>query len=103
MKRYLEKYIQKNLKRKIILMTRPHQTGKTTLAKMLSPHLHYFNYNSAEHRLSLLEKSWDRSKDIVIFDELYNMKNWKSWMKGIYDTEGIPPVLAVSDSAKLAV
>lgn len=101
MKRSLEKYIQKDLKRKIILMTGPRQTGKTTLAKMLSPHFDYFNYDSAEHRLSLLEKSWDRSRDIVIFDELHKMKNWKSWIKGIYDTEGIPPGLVVTGSAKL--
>jgi len=41
MKRYLEKYIQKDLKRKIVLLTGPRQTGKTTLAKMLSHHFDY--------------------------------------------------------------
>jgi hypothetical protein len=29
MNRYLEKYIQKDLKRKIVLLTGPRQTGKT--------------------------------------------------------------------------
>ncbi|MCK7509641.1 MAG: hypothetical protein MZV70_40090 [Desulfobacterales bacterium] len=38
-----------------------------------------------------MEKTWDRSRDLVIFDELHKMKNWKSWLKGIYDTERIPP------------
>lgn len=101
MKRYLEKYIQKDLKRKIVLLTGPRQTGKTTLAKMLSHHFDYFNYDDAEHRLSLMEKSWDRSKDLVIFDELHKLKNWKSWLKGIYDTEKIPPSIIVTGSAKL--
>jgi DNA helicase TIP49 (TBP-interacting protein) len=49
MKRYLEEYIRKDLKRKIILLTGPRQTGKTTLAKMLSHHFDYFNYDNAEH------------------------------------------------------
>ncbi len=29
------------------------------------------------------------------------MKNWKSWIKDIYDTEGIPPGLVVTGSANL--
>jgi predicted AAA+ superfamily ATPase len=101
MKRYLEKYIQSDLKRKIVLLTGPRQTGKTTLARMLTANFDYFNYDNAEHRISLLEKSWDRSRELVIFDELHKMKNWKSWLKGIYDTEKIPPSLIVTGSAKL--
>jgi uncharacterized protein len=101
MKRYLEKYIRKDLKRKIILLTGPRQTGKTTLSKMLDTSFDYFKYDNAEHRLSLMEKSWDRSRPLVIFDELHKMKNWKSWLKGIYDTEKIPPSLVVTGSAKL--
>ena len=101
MKRYLEKYIQKDLKRKIILITGPRQTGKTTLSKMLKDTYDYFNYDNAEDRLGLLEKSWDRSRELVIFDELHKLNNWKSWLKGIYDTERIPPAIVVTNSAKL--
>ena len=101
MKRYLTKYIQEDLAKKIVLLTGPRQTGKTTLSKMLKSDYDYFNFDSLEDRLSLQEKSWDRSKDLVIFDELHKLKNWKSWLKGIYDTEGIPPSLLVTGSAKL--
>ncbi|MBW6486007.1 MAG: ATP-binding protein, partial [Syntrophobacterales bacterium] len=103
MKRYLEEYIQKDLKRKIVLLTGPRQAGKTTLAKMLSNNFDYLNYDYAEHRLSLMDKSWDRSRELVIFDELHKLKNWKSWLKGIYDAEKIPPSLVVTGSAKLDV
>jgi uncharacterized protein len=103
MKRSIEDSIRKDLKRKIVLLTGPRQTGKTTLAKMLEKSFDYFNYDNPEHRLSLMEKSWDRAKPLVIFDELHKMKNWKSWLKGIYDTEVIPPSLIVTGSAKLDV
>ena len=101
MKRYLEKYILNDIDAKIVLLTGPRQTGKTTLSRMLRTDFDYFNYDNSEDRLSLLEKSWDRSKRLVIFDELHKLKNWKSWLKGIYDTEGIPPSIIVTGSAKL--
>lgn len=101
MKRYLEAPIKDDLGKKIILLTGPRQTGKTTLSKMLTSRFDYYNYDSTEDRISLLDKSWDRSKDLIIFDELHKHKNWKSWLKGIYDTEGIPPSLVVTGSAKL--
>ncbi|MEW6077875.1 MAG: ATP-binding protein [Thermodesulfobacteriota bacterium] len=101
MKRYLETYIKKDLPEKIILLTGPRQAGKTTLSRMLTDSFDYFNYDNAEHRADLLEKSWDRSKELIIFDELHKQKNWKSWLKGIFDTEGIPPSLLVTGSARL--
>ena len=101
MKRYLEKYIQEDLDKKIILLTGPRQTGKTTLSKMLKKTFDYFNFDNMNDRLSLQEKSWDRSKPLVVFDELHKLKNWKSWLKGVYDTEGIPPAMLVTGSAKL--
>jgi len=99
--RYLTPHIRKDLDRKIILLSGPRQTGKTTLAKALHPSHDYFNFDEVDHRLELKEKSWDRSKKLIIFDELHKMKNWKRWLKGIYDTEGIPPSIVVTGSARL--
>lgn len=102
MKRYLEPYILEDLTKKIVLLTGARQTGKTTLSKMLMSGYDYFNYDELDDRLSLAEKSWDRSSKLIIFDELHKRKNWKSWLKGIYDdTEGVPPSILVTGSAKL--
>ena len=101
MERYLTNYILDDLKKKIVLLTGPRQSGKTTLSKMLSSNFDYFNFDNPEHRLGLIERSWDRSRDLIIFDELHKFKNWKSWLKGIYDTEGVPPRIIVTGSAKL--
>jgi len=68
---------------------------------MLTTDFQYLNHDLAEHRLLLAEKSWDREKALIIFDELHKMHEWKSWLKGIYDVEGIPPGLMVTGSAGL--
>jgi len=101
--RYLASPIKADLPRKIILLTGPRQSGKTTLAKMLVDDFDYFNYDSAEDRIALKEKSWRRDCALVIFDELHKMKNWKSWLKGIYDTRGLAPPILVTGSARLDI
>ncbi len=101
MKRLLTEFIRTDLRKKLVLLSGPRQSGKTTLAKMINPSFDYFNYDSAEHRLALQEKSWDRAKPLVIFDELHKMTQWKSWLKGVYDTEKRPPSILVTGSAKL--
>lgn len=102
MKRYLYQDVKQTLAEKIVLLTGPRQCGKTTLAKQLHPgDFDYFNYDAVEDRLLLKEKSWDRSKQLVIFDELHKMKESKRWIKGVYDKEGVQPQLLVTGSAKL--
>lgn len=101
MKRYLQTFIENDLPSKIVLLTGPRQCGKTTLSKQLYESYDYFNYDAAVSRLALNKQSWDRKKRLVIFDELHKMKNWKQWLKGIYDTEGIPPEILVTGSSRL--
>src|SRR5579862_856995 len=103
MKRYLQSHIERDLPTKIVLLTGPRQCGKTTLAKQLYPSFDYFNYDATENRLALKRQNWDRHKKLIIFDELHKMNGWKRWLKGIYDTEGIPPEILVTGSARLDV
>lgn len=101
MKRYIEPYVLKDLPKKIVLITGPRQCGKTTLSKQLFSSFDYFNYDTDTDRLALQKKSWDREKQLIIFDELHKMKFWKRWLKGVYDTEKSPPYLLVTGSARL--
>jgi hypothetical protein len=101
MKRYLTQDVKSALPEKIVLLTGPRQCGKTTLAKQLYAEYDYFNYDAVEDRLLLRKKSWDRSKPLIIFDELHKMKAWKRWLKGVYYKEGVHPELLVTGSAKL--
>lgn len=63
----------------------PRQVGKTTLAKALNPNHAYYNYDIKKDARVFLNQEWDRSPELVIFDELHKMKKWKLWLKGIYD------------------
>lgn len=101
MQRYLEEHIRQDLEKKIVLLSGPRQVGKTTLSKQISDSFVYLSYDSGPDREMLRKMEWDRSAKLVIFDELHKMKNWKSWVKGIYDTRGIPPAILVTGSSSL--
>lgn len=101
MERALAPHIKKDLDKKIVFISGPRQVGKTTLTKSLGFSYDYFNYDHPDNRVILKKNSWDRSKELVIFDELHKMNQWKRWLKGIYDTEGIRPRLLVTGSSKL--
>lgn len=103
MERLIKKAIISDLDKKIVLLSGPRQVGKTTLSKELSKNFEYLNFDSSEDRKIILGQSWDRRKDLIIFDELHKKPKWKSWIKGIYDTQGVRPRLLVTGSARLDV
>ncbi len=50
-----------------------------------------------------MDKSWKRSCELVIFDEIHKRPKWKSWIKGLYDVEGVRPRILVTGSARLDI
>ncbi len=103
MKRSIKKNLQKDLDSKIVLLSGPRQVGKTTLSKELFTNYEYLNFDDSEHRKIIADRSWNRKTDLVIFDELHKKTKWKSWIKGIYDTEGLRPRILVTGSARLDI
>lgn len=104
MERPQKQIIAKDLENKMVFLAGPRQVGKTTLAKSLSsiwPKVEYLNWDSGEDRKIMLRQEWDRKADLLILDEFHKLKNWKSRIKGVYDTEGIPPRLLITGSARL--
>jgi len=85
MKRYIFATLQEFLAKKMVLLMGPRQVGKTTIAKSLDPSTAYYNYDIKKDIKIFRDLQWDRSKKLVIFDELHKMKRWKLWLKGIYD------------------
>lgn len=77
----LERSIKKTastfIEKKILLISGPRQVGKTYLSKALSTDYAYLNYDNIDSQKEIYERSWPRDNDLIIFDELHKMKNWK--------------------------
>ena len=100
--RTISEVIIELMKEKIILLSGPRQVGKTILSKhFLSKNYEYLNFDDEITRRIILDRSWPRDVELVIFDELHKKDKWKSWIKGIYDVEGVTPNLLVTGSARM--
>ena len=100
-KRTLSSPLTRDLKEKVVLLSGPRQCGKTTLSQNLFKTFDYLNYDSTKDRNILKTETWNRQSELLIFDEIHKMKNWKSWLKGVYDNEGVSPPILVTGSARL--
>ncbi len=104
MKRYLSDLIYRDLADKMVFVTGPRQAGKTTLAKALVDNFQrplYLNYDSAADRQRIVQANWASTHDYVMLDEIHAMLDWKSYLKGVFDTKPANQSLLVTGSARL--
>jgi uncharacterized protein len=80
----------------MIFLVGPRQAGKTTLAQIISGSFTnslYFNWDIAEHRTNFMQNHLffeavdrrDLSIPLIIFDEIHKYRDWKNYLKGVYD------------------
>lgn len=102
--RSLLPHIEKDLSKKFVFLTGPRQVGKTHLAQDILKNLggKYYNWDLAEDRQQILEKSFLNDQRIVL-DELHKYERWKSFLKGIYDKYHETLSILVTGSARLDI
>ena len=98
--------IVKDLEKKIVLLVGPRQCGKTWLAKDIARSFQkslYLNYDQINDRKIIQDQSWLPSTDLLIFDELHKMPDWKNYLKGVFDTKPNDQRILVTGSARLDI
>lgn len=98
LKRTLYKRIWDELssEKAMIFLAGPRQSGKTTLTRLISdefPSNLYFNWDILSHREKLLKNNTffeeverrGESNPLIILDEIHKYRDWKNYLKGIYD------------------
>jgi len=105
-KRYVEPAIQEDLTTRMVFLGGPRQVGKTTLARMIGQRCQaprYLNWDSREHRKSILEQHWKPETDLLILDELHKYPRWKSLVKGLWDTRTHGEKILVTGSSRMDI
>jgi len=98
----------------MIFLAGPRQSGKTTLAQMISaefPNHLYLNWDIPEERTRLLQNPFffqeierrNGSVPLIIFDEIHKYRDWKNYLKGVYDRFAKEFKFLVSGSGRLDI
>ncbi len=106
MERAQKQPIIHDLNKKMVLLAGPRQAGKTTLAKAIAKEFNsslYLSFDRLADRKIIQEESWLPSVELLIFDEIHKMENWKNYLKGVYDTKLPHQKILVTGSARLEI
>ena len=104
MKRLIEPLIQRDLAKKMVFLTGPRQAGKTTLAQAIAqqhPNAQVLNWDVLTDRRVIQAQSWLPTASLLVFDELHKMKDWRAWLKGVFDGRAENQAILVTGSARL--
>jgi predicted AAA+ superfamily ATPase len=105
--RYIEKAVAKDLKRKMVFVSGPRQSGKTTMAKHLCEatggdiEKRYVNWDSAEDRENIILERFPTGAGYLVLDEIHKYSRWRQVVKGLYDKRGKELQILVTGSARL--
>lgn len=114
--------IERNIKRfaldvlhsysKMLLISGPRQSGKTTFAKQIlknQPQGLYVNWDIFTDQKRIIQEPYFfqnenrdlNNKYLVVFDEIHKYKKWKNYLKGCYDGFGSEFNFMVTGSGRL--
>ncbi len=101
--RILTPVLEQDLVRKMVLLSGPRQCGKTTLAKSLVKNSNgqYYCWDIEKDRRVLKQNQMSADTPFWVFDELHKFRQWRNWLKGVYDEHHNDKKILVTGSARL--
>lgn len=114
MKRLYESILHEHYKKhnEAIFLSGPRQVGKTTIATQIKsefPISTYLNWDDVldrekilAHKIDILNNTY-ATKPLVIFDEIHKFKDWKNYLKGIFDKHKNDCAFLVTGSSRLNI
>ncbi|GAB4335370.1 MAG: ATP-binding protein [Calditrichia bacterium] len=106
--RYLEHGIRDDLEKKMVFVSGPRQSGKTTMAKKLlkeemgdKAESFYFNWDAAEDRENIIRERFPAGKGLLVLDEIHKYSRWRQVVKGLFDKRQHELKILVTGSGRL--
>lgn len=98
----------------MVFMPGPRQSGKTTLAQWIANdyvNSLYFNWDIPDHRTELIRNPGffqaierrDGSKPLIVLDEIHKYRDWKNYLKGVYEQFKDEFLFLISGSGRLDI
>ncbi len=105
MERYIQSVIIDDLKKKMVLVGGPRQVGKTTVALSIlngdEQHPAYFNWDYSDDKRILLQGGLPSKQPLIVLDEIHKYKQWRNFIKGLYDKNKSRTSFLITGSARL--
>ena len=95
-----------DLEDKMVLVSGPRQSGKTTLARAILAGRHrgasarYLNWDHDATRSRILAGEFPHD-GLVVFDEIHKFSRWRNFLKGLFDVHRDELQILVTGSARL--
>jgi predicted AAA+ superfamily ATPase len=100
--------------RQMVFITGPRQSGKTTFTEIIArdyTNSLYFDWDIIDDKRKLIQNPSfyenvyrkDASLPLIIFDEIHKYKDWKNYLKSVYDKDSKNYKFIVSGSGRLDI